>query len=117
MTCSYMLTPHSKLQNCITDVREWCTARRLQLNDAKTEPVWFGSSFNLTKLASSDCSLSVGGKNIKPSTTVRDLGVLHDTELSLKQHVNKVVSSSCYYHIRRLRNVSHCDLHQVMQLA
>jgi len=77
------------------------------LQHAKTELVWFGSRSNLTKLASSDCSLLVGGNNIKPSTTVRDLGVLLDSELSLKQHVNKVISS-CYYHIRRLQQVSHC---------
>ena len=54
---------------------------------------------------------------MKPSTTVRDLGVLLDSELSLKQHVNKVVSS-CYYHIRRLRQVSYCVGQDVMkQLA
>jgi len=75
-----------QLQNCITDVRE-------QLNDAKIELVWFGSRSNLTKLASSDCSLLVGGNNIKPSTNVRDLGVLLDSELSLQQHVNKVATS------------------------
>ena len=54
---------------------------------------------------------------MKPSTIVRDFGVLLDSELSLKQHVNKVVSS-CYYHIRRLRQVSHCVGQDVMiQLA
>jgi len=56
----------------------------------------------------SDCSLLVGGNTIKLSTTLRDLGVLLDSELSLNQHVNKVVSC-CYYHIRRLLQVSHCD--------
>jgi len=78
---------------------------------------WYGFA-NFTKLASSDCSLLVGGNNIKPSTTVRDLGVLLDTELSLKQlHVNKVISS-CYYHIRRLRQGSLCGGQDVMkQLA
>jgi len=90
-----------QLQNCITDVHEWCTTRRLQHNYARTEFVWFGSRSNLTTLASSDCSMLVGGSNIKPSTTVRDLRVLLDSELSLKKHVNKVVNS-CYYHIRRL---------------
>jgi len=49
--------------------------------------------------------------------TTRDLGVLLDSELSLKQHVNKVVSS-CYYRIRRLWQVSHCVGQDVMkQLA
>ena len=46
-----------QLQNCITEVRERCTSCRLQPNDAKTELVWFGSRANLTKRASSDCSL------------------------------------------------------------
>ena len=106
-----------QLCSCIIEVREWCSSRRLQLNDAKTELIWFGSRANLSKLTSSDCSLLVGGDIIKPSTTVRDLGVLLDSELSLKQHVNKVVSS-CWYHIRRLRQVSHCIGQDVMkQLA
>jgi len=96
-----------QLQSSITEIREWCTACWLQLNDAKTELVWFGSHSNLTKLVSYDCSLLFSSNNIKPSTTVRDLGVLFDSELSLKQHVNKVVSS-CYYHVRCLRQVSHC---------
>jgi len=74
----------------------------MHITPANPEQVWFGSRSNLTKLASSDYSLLVGGNNIKPSTTVRDLCVLLDSELSLKQHVNKVVSS-CYYHIRRQR--------------
>jgi Reverse transcriptase (RNA-dependent DNA polymerase) len=73
-----------QLQNCITEVREWCTSRRLQLNDARTELIWFGSCASLTKLASSDCSLLVGGNIIKPSTTARRLGVLLDSELSVK---------------------------------
>jgi Reverse transcriptase (RNA-dependent DNA polymerase) len=97
------------LQSCFSEARELCTSLRLL--------IWFGSRANLTKLASSDCSLFVGGNITKPSTTVRDLGVSLDSEISLKQHVNKVVSS-CYYHIRRLRQVSHCVGQDVMkQLA
>jgi len=100
MTSSCMLTLRSKmsillqLQNCVTDVREWCTSRRLLLNDDKTELVWFGSRSNLTKLACSDCSVLVGSNILKTSTTVRDLGALPNIELSLNQHVNKVVSSA-----------------------
>jgi hypothetical protein len=106
-----------QLQNCIAEVRDWCASRRLQLNDAKTELAWFGSRANLTKLASSDCSLFVGGNIIKSSTAIRDLGVLFDSELTLKHHGNKVVSS-CYFHIRRLRQVSRCVGQDVMkQLA
>jgi len=41
---------------------------------------------------------------IQPSTVVRDLGVYLDRELSMKQHIAKV-AASCYYHLRRLRQI------------
>ena len=36
-----------KLQSCIEATQEWCKSRRLQLNPAKTELIWFGSKANL----------------------------------------------------------------------
>ena len=76
----------------------------MQLIDVKTDVAWFGSHTNLIKLANVDCSLSIGDVAVKPSTVVRDLGVLLDSELTLKQHISKV-ASSYYYHIWRLRQV------------
>lgn len=94
-----------QLRDCLDEFIKWCASRRLQLNGTKTELIWFGSHSNITKLAGVDCSLSVGNVIIKPSVVVRNLGVLLDSELTLKQHVSKV-ASSCYYQIRRLRQVS-----------
>ena len=101
-TVTYVHSTQQQVQNCralkfVSGVGP--TSRQWQLNNAKTELIWFGSRANLSKLASFDCSLLVGGDIIKPSTTVRDLGVLLDSQLSLTQHVNKIVSS-CWYHIR-----------------
>jgi len=39
---------------------------------------------------------------IQPAAVVRDLCLHLDSELSTKQHVNKV-AAICYYHLRRLR--------------
>jgi len=39
-----------------------------------------------------NCSLSIGDVTVKPSTVVRDLGVLLDSVLTLKQHISKVAS-------------------------
>jgi len=32
-----------RLSACVTDISSWCASRKLQLNAAKTEIVWFGS--------------------------------------------------------------------------
>jgi len=41
---------------------------------------------------------------VQPNDVVRDLGVLLDSELSLKEHVNRT-ASTCSYHLRRLRQL------------
>ena len=97
-------TVRSRLSNCISDITTWCASRRLQLNANKTEVIWFGSRASLAKLQSRDCSIQVGTESIKPSAVVRDLGVHLDAELSMKKHV-AIVASSCFYHLRRLRQI------------
>ena len=42
------------------------------------------------------------GTTINPSDVVRDLGVLFDSELTMKKHIAKV-AAVCFFHIRRLR--------------
>jgi len=44
--------------------------------------------------------------DVKPSDVVRDLGVLLDSELTLKHHVNRIASvRACFYQLRRLRQL------------
>jgi hypothetical protein len=96
----------SRLHDCIADVGGWCSSRRLQLNESKTELAWFGKKSHLAKLADMDNTVTVGVNTIQPTTVVRDLGVLLDSELSMKQHVSKV-TSTCFYQLRRLRQIRH----------
>jgi hypothetical protein len=74
------------------------------LNVDKTEVTWFGSRANLAKLADQDCTLQVTSDTIQPINEVRDLSVLLDAELSLKQHIGKV-AATCFYNLRRLRQI------------
>ena len=46
------------------------------------------------------------GKNIKPSTVVKDLGVWVDTAVTFDDHINKL-SSSCLYKLRRINRIKH----------
>ena len=74
----------------------------MQLNALKTELLWFGSRANLCKLSSVGLSLSVGDDVIQPVTVVLDLGVHLDAELTMKQHISRIVSS-CFFQLRRER--------------
>ena len=78
--------------------------RRLQLNTEKTDCIWFRSRANLKKLVGRDCSLQAGTETIQPLAVVRNLGVLFDLELSMKQHVAKV-AATCFYHLRHVRQI------------
>jgi len=54
--------------------------------------------------------------DVQPSDVVRDLGVLLDSELSLKHHVNRI-ASTCFYHLRRLRQLKrHVGVEVMKQL-
>ena len=92
------------LQQCIEAIHQWCSSRRLQLNPSKTEVIWFGTTYSLKKMESLDLGLRVGNDIIEPASVVRDLGVLLDSELSLKKHISKI-ASVCYFHLRRLKPI------------
>jgi len=92
------------IQCCVQEIHGWCASRRLQLNPAKTELIWFGSRTNHRKTECMDLSLYVGKETIKPVSVVRDLGVLLDKELTMNQHISKMASVA-FYHIRRLRKL------------
>ena len=49
-------------------------------------------------------TLDVGHASIHPVKHVRNLGVLLDDELTMKKHINKVVSA-CFFQLRRLRQI------------
>ena len=97
-------TARSILTNCIHDITNWCSSRRLQLNGAKTELIWFGSRHTLQNVNHEDLKLQLGSTVIEPARVVRDLGVLLDDELSMKQHITKV-AYTCFYQLRRLRQL------------
>ena len=69
----------------------------------------------LCKLSSVDLSLSVGYDVIQP-VVVRDLGVHLDVELTMKQHISQFVSS-CFFQLRRLRQVRRYAGEEVYQAS
>jgi len=80
---------HQTLEHCISDITSWCASRRLQLNAAKTELIWFGFLQMLAKLTDSDLTLDTGTTVIHPLNSVHDLGIHLDSELTMKTHFRK----------------------------
>ena len=103
-----------KINACISDIRRWNEYNKLKINDAKTEFIVFRSP--MLKHDLSDLSVYVGGKVIKPSEKVRDLGVTLDQTFSFDDHILSVNSLSYqeYWHdqkfiiVRCLRGPNSC---------
>jgi hypothetical protein len=94
----------NQLQQCIVTIHGWCSSRRLQLNPSKTEVIWFGTKSSLKKMENIDLTLHVGNEVIGSASSVRDLGVILDCELSMRKQISKV-ASVCYFHLRRLKTI------------
>jgi len=73
-----------------------CGEATVLLIATKTEILWFGSETNLRKLSPENRVISVGQSVIQPVTVVRDLGVLIDGELSMRQHVTRL-AQTCFF--------------------
>ena len=93
---------NDRLVQCIDCMGQWMRRNRLKLNAAKTEFIWLGS---VRRLAT--CSFGpivVNGEVVRPSLTVRDLGVIIDPAISFADHVAGL-ARNCYFQIRQLRSI------------
>ena len=73
------------LTNCINEIRTWMTFNFLKLNNEKTEFMVIASRHN--KRWMPNVSLQIGDEIIRPSTSVRNLGVIFDNEMNMAQHL------------------------------
>jgi hypothetical protein len=91
-----------RLINCFTEIQSWCASMRLKLNASKTELIFFYRHLLPNSL---DTVLNLGPDcSIKPADVVRDLGVLLDNSLSMKNQISSI-TKSCFFHLRRIRQV------------
>jgi len=91
-----------RLSACINDVYSWTQSNRLQLNTSKTELLWCTTTRRQHLILRS--ALRIGVDAITPSTTVRDLGIFIDADLSMRSHVQRTVAG-CFAILRQLRSI------------
>ena len=82
------------LEDCINDVCSWFTANKLMCNSTKSNFINFSSKFKPTPTS---ISIKFGSSILQPVNSIRNLCVIWDSNLSMKQHVSKVCSSAALY--------------------
>ena len=90
-----------KMKVILKDIKEWMNQKQLKLNEDKTECLIVGKKGDLKRLGDIQ-SLNIDGNDIIISKSVKDLGVLLDKNLSMKEQIGKVVKTSGYH----LRNIA-----------
>ena len=78
-----------KLELVFDSIKKWMSSRKLKLNMEKIECMLLGSNNRLAEL-SEFSSLSVEGSSLDFKSHVRNLGILFDSTLFMKNQLNNV---------------------------
>ncbi len=82
-------TVAERISGCLADISAWMKEHHLQLNLAKTELLVFPATPTLQH----DFTIQLGSSTITPSTSVRNIGVIFDDQLTFKEYIAKTVRS------------------------
>ena len=89
-------------QTYISDIKDWITKNKLQLNAENTEAMLFNSS----KLEHPPALLLICRVIISFSDSVRNLNFYLDKDLSMKEHIN-FLCKTAFLEIRRISTIRH----------
>ncbi|CAM4527022.1 unnamed protein product [Leuciscus chuanchicus] len=103
--------PHQnqKLSTCLEEIKVWMEHNFLQLNSSETEAILVGTPHQIKP--PSITSITFSGTNIPLSSTVTNLGVKMDSQLTFEAHINHLCKTSFYH----LHNIS--KLHPILTLS
>ncbi|XP_058627039.1 uncharacterized protein LOC131537537 [Onychostoma macrolepis] len=93
-------TVAARISGCLADISAWMKEHHLQLNLAKTELLVFPATPTLQH----DITIQLGSSTITPSTSVRNLGVIFDDQLTFKDHIAKT-ARSCRFALHNIRKI------------
>ncbi len=93
-------TVAARISGCLADISAWMKEHHLQLNLAKTELLVVPATPTLQH----DFSIQLGTSIITPSTSVRNLGVIFDDQLTFKEYIAKT-ARSCRFALHNIRKI------------
>ncbi len=92
-------TVAARISGCLEDISAWMKEHHLQLNLAKTELLVFPATPTLQHAF----TIQIGSSTITP-TSVRNLGVIFDDQLTVKDHTAKT-AQSCRFALHNIRKI------------
>ena len=90
-----------RISPCTDEVLSWMRASRLQANPSKIEVLWCSSSRHQHQIPT--MSVRIGTTDVLPVSSVRDLGVYIDSDVTVISTVR-----SCFSTLRQLRSMRRC---------
>ena len=92
------------LERCVADIGTWMSQNWLKLNHDKTEVIVFSPRNQLNTCIPTNISVKIGDCTISPVSSVRNLGIIMDSGLTLVKQVNSI-SKSCFFQIRKIGQI------------
>ena len=89
----------SKVDAIMREVKEFLDYRLLKLNESKTEILIIKGN-RRSNIITQHC-FDILGSPVESKTSVKNLGVIIDSDLNFKSHINSIVKK-CSFHIRNL---------------
>jgi len=89
----------ASLSSCLEEIEAWMKANFLQLNSSKTEAILVGTPHQVQ--SSPITHITFSGQNIRLSSTVLNLGVRFDAQLTFDAHIKHLCKTS-FYHLRNI---------------
>ncbi len=93
-------TVAARISGCLADISAWIKEHHLQLNLEKTERLVFPATPTLQH----DFTIQLDSSTITPSSSVRNLGVIVDDQLTFKDHIAKT-ARSCRFALHNIRKI------------
>jgi len=87
------------LKKCMEQIGNWMSTNYLKLNNDKTELIILGGARQLKFINFK--FIEIGNIKIETSPTIRNIGVIMDSTLNMKAHINKLCRT-CYMNIRNI---------------
>lgn len=103
LTPENAVTALDTLNSCTLAIFNWLSANKLKVNPDKTELILFGNRQHSSRLTNL-FPIDLLGTKLEPANTVRNLGVIFDSALTLSNHVSSICKSAFYF-IKDLRRI------------